>query len=241
MKARQLHGWDLNVREAMELQRHLAAQVSTANEIKEPRFIAGVDISAPDRTGVAKGAAVVVTYPGLELEDCSVVEAVVEFPYIPGLLSFRESPLVISALEGLSVDPDLVMVDGQGLAHPRRFGIACHLGLFFEVPTIGCAKSRLCGSHAAPENRRGAYAELTDGPEVIGAALRTKVDTNPIYVSIGHMIDLDAAVRWTLECCRGYRVPEPTRYAHLAAGGQLKTRPRPGERGRQLSLLDPPS
>lgn len=164
----------------------------------------------------------VLSYPELQVAEHSVVEDRISFPYVPGLLSFRESPLVIRALEGLSIDPDLIMVDGQGLAHPRRFGIACHIGLLMDVPTLGCAKSRLCGTHATLGDERGAYTELIHNDEVIGVTLRTKVRTNPIYVSIGHKVGLETAVRLTLDCCRGYRVPDPTRYAHLAAGGNLK-------------------
>ena len=191
------------------------------DEVGEVRFIAGVDISGPNSAGLARGAAVVLTYPGLQLADQSVVEAPLRFPYMPGLLSFRESPLVLDALERLTIVPDLILMDGQGLAHPRRFGLACHIGLLVDLPTIGCAKSRLWGTHRMPEGERGAYADLTDGGEIIGVVLRTKLNTKPIYVSIGHKIDLKAALKWTLSCCRGYRVPEPTRYAHLAAGRQL--------------------
>ncbi|MFQ5872825.1 MAG: deoxyribonuclease V [Dehalococcoidia bacterium] len=238
MKARQLHRWDLGIQRAKELQRHLASQVSRIDAVAAPRFVAGVDISAPDSRGVARGAAVVLSYPDLELAEHSVVEADVTFPYVPGLLSFRESPLILRALEGLSTDPDLILVDGQGMAHPRRFGLACHIGLLMDVPTIGCAKSRLCGTHRMPEGQRGAFADLMDDGELIGAALRSKDNTNPIYISIGHKVDLEAAVKWTLNCCRGYRVPEPTRYAHMAAGGNLKAISATKERGRQLSMLD---
>ena len=179
----------------------------------------------------------VLIYPDLEIADQSVVEDTVRFPYVPGLLSFRESPLILKALEGLSIHPDLILVDGQGMAHPRRFGLACHIGLLIDVPTIGCGKSRLCGTHRTPGVERGEYAELMDGGEVIGAALRTKSNTNPNYGSIGHKVDLRTAIEWTLSCCRGYRVPEPTRCAHLAAGGKLKAPS--GTRGiaSQLSML----
>ena len=144
------------------------------------------------------------------------------FPYIPGLLSFREAPLILAACEQLDLIPDLVLVDGQGIAHPRRFGLASHLGLFLNIPTIGCAKSLLCGAHEIPDSEPGNYAEIIDKSEIIGAALRTKPGVKPVYVSIGHKIDLETAIRWVMNCCRGYRLPEPARLAHLAAGGNLK-------------------
>jgi deoxyribonuclease V len=142
----------------------------------------------------------------------------VEFPYVPGLLTFREAPLILAAFEKLTVTPDLVMVDGQGIAHPRRIGLAAHLGLCLGIPAIGCAKSRLIGEYAEPENESGSYTELSDKGEVIGAVVRTKAGVKPVYVSIGHMIDLPSAIDRVLDCCRGYRLPEPTRLAHIAAG-----------------------
>ena len=223
MKVRQLHRWDIGIQEAKEVQQGLASRVSTVDSLASPRHVAGIDISGADEKGVAKGAAVLVSFPGLNVLEVSVVEDEVSFPYVPGLLSFRESPLVLKALEGLSIEPDLIMVDGQGMAHPRRFGIACHVGLLLDLPTIGCAKSRLFGIHADPGNEVGDFSELYNGDDVIGIALRTKAKTNPIYVSVGHRVSLDSARRWILECGGGYRVPEPTRYAHLAAGGKLKT------------------
>jgi deoxyribonuclease V len=141
---------------------------------------------------------------------------------VPGLLSFREAPLILAAFEKLTATPDLVFVDGQGIAHPRRIGLASHLGLCLGLPTIGCAKSRLCGEHETPGFAAGSYAELRDNGEVIGAAVRTRAGVKPVYVSIGHMIDLPSAIRRVLDCCRGYRLPEPTRLAHMAAGGNLK-------------------
>ena len=125
-------------------------------------------------------------------------------------------------MRNLAITPDLILVDGQGIAHPRRMGLASHLGLFLDTPTIGCAKSLLCGSHEMPGDEPGSYAEVVDRGEIIGVALRTKLGVKPVYVSIGHKIDLQTAIHWVLECCRGYRLPEPTRLAHLAAGGNLK-------------------
>lgn len=180
-----------------------------------------MDISAPDARGMAKGAVVVLRYPELALVESSVVEARVEFPYVPGYLSFREVPLLLSACEKLSVAPDLCIADAQGVAHPRRLGLACHVGLCLDVPTIGCAKSILCGRHDALGEEPGDSALLLDKDEVVGAALRTKRGTKPVYVSIGNKVDLDAALRWVMACSCGYRLPEPTRLAHLAAAGRL--------------------
>ncbi len=222
MKIERLHSWEVSIAEAVELQQKLAGQVSRTGEVKTPRFIAGVDISAAKSCGTATAAVVVLTYPGLAVLEAKVVRGEVTFPYVPGLLSFREAPLTLAACEQLTVTPDLFLVDGQGLAHPRRMGIASHLGLFLDTPTIGCAKSRLCGEHEEPGAEPGSYAEVIDLGEVIGVALRTRRGVKPIYVSIGHKIDLKAAICWVLECCRGFRVPEPTRLAHLAAGGNLK-------------------
>lgn len=221
MKGRPLHSWQVTVAEAYEIQRRLASQVSRRSEVDAPRLVAGVDISAPDRGGMAKGAVVVLRLPDLALVERSVVEQGLSLPYIPGLLSFREMPLLLAACERLTLIPDLFIADAQGIAHPRRLGLASHLGLLLDVPAIGCAKSILCGSHGSLGEEPGSYASLLDNGEVIGAALRTKRGVKPVYVSIGHKVDLEAAIHWVLACCRGYRLPEPTRLAHLAAAGQL--------------------
>ena len=216
-----MHSWQVTVAEAYEIQRRLASQVSRRSEVDAPRLVAGVDISAPDRGGMAKGAVVVLRLPDLALVERSVVEQGLSLPYIPGLLSFREMPLLLAACERLTLIPDLFIADAQGIAHPRRLGLASHLGLLLDVPVIGCAKSILCGSHGSLGEEPGSYASLLDNGEVIGAALRTKRGVKPVYVSIGHKVDLEAAIHWVLACCRGYRLPEPTRLAHLAAAGQL--------------------
>jgi deoxyribonuclease V len=221
MEVRHLHDWQVSIPQAFDIQRELAARVSRTNELEKPGLIAGADISAGRAQGVATGAVVVMDYPALEVVEVKTVNQKLNFPYIPGLLSFRESPLVLAACEKLKAAPDLFLVDGQGLAHPRRLGLACHLGLLLDTPTIGCAKSRLCGRHRELAGEAGSYAELVDDGEVIGAVLRSKQDTRPLYVSIGHKVDLEAAVDWVMACCRGYRIPEPLRLAHLAAGGTI--------------------
>ena len=233
MKVNELHHWELSFAQAKKIQLDLSRRVVTKNEGINPQLIAGVDISSPDSQGVARGAVVVLNYPNLDIVEIKTAESKIDFPYIPGLLSFRECPLTLAACQKLCNTPDLILVDGQGIAHPRRLGLASHLGLFLDVPTIGCAKSILCGRHEPVGEEVGSYAELVDNGEIIGAALRTKFGVRPIYVSIGHKIDLASALYWVGKCCHGYRLPEPTRSAHLAAGGNLS--PQPGHQGRLFS------
>ena len=211
----------MNVAQAVELQRWMADRFLKDGEVILPRFIAGVDISVGKACGIARGAVVVLSYPELVVVETTVVEGTLNFPYVPGLLSFREAPLAIEACERLSLVPDLFLIDGQGIAHPRRFGLASHLGLFLDKPTIGCAKSLLCGRCEEPSAEAGSYAEIVEKGETIGAALRTKPGAKPVYVSIGYKINLTAALYWVMQCCRGYRIPEPLRLAHLAAGNNL--------------------
>lgn len=225
MRVRALHEWNVSGPRARAIQLRLAKEVVTETEVVNARLVAGVDISPPDSQGVARGAVVVLGYPEFNVVEISIAEAKITLPYIPGLLSFRESPLILAACEQLGHTPDLLLVDGQGIAHPRRFGLASHVGLFLDLPTIGCAKSILCGQHGPVEQEAGSYSELLDSGEVIGVALRTKFRVRPIYVSIGHKIDLASALQWVMKCCRGYRLPEPTRLAHQAAAGRLAFEP----------------
>jgi len=225
MKVHTLHEWEVSTARAREIQLSLAKRVVTENEVITPRFIVGIDISAPDAQGVARGAVVVLRYPEFSIVEVKVAESKITFPYIPGLLSFREAPLILAACEKLCNIPDLILIDGQGVAHPRRFGLASHVGLFLDLPTIGCAKSILCGRYQPLGEEAGSHAELLDNGELIGAALRTKSRVKPIYVSVGHKIDLASALQWVMKCCHGYRIPEPTRLAHLAAGGMLTSEP----------------
>ena len=218
-----LHPWDVDPRTAADIQRDLAARVITRDEVAaEPRFVAGVDLSPPDATGEATAAAVLLEFPALSIVEVRLHRGRPAFPYVPGLLSFREAPLVLGALAMLSVAPDVILVDGQGMAHPRRFGLACHIGLLTDTPTIGCAKSILCGRpDGSPEPERGSHVSLVDRGEVVGAAVRTRTNVSPLYVSVGHRTGLERAVELTLACCKGYRMPEPTRLAHLAAAGRI--------------------
>ena len=238
MKARTLHNWQISPAEAIQVQRNLAPMVSRTDHAAHIRLVAGVDISAPDPKGFARASVVVLSYPALEPVEAKTVEQQVTFPYVPGLLSFRESPLILAAAEKLENEPDLILVDGQGIAHPRRLGLASHLGLLWDKPTIGCAKSRLCGEHAPVPQEPGAYAALTHNGEVIGAVVSTRRGANPVYVSIGHKVDLDAAIAWVLRCCRGLRLPETTRLAHLAASGRLDVPTSPPNTPLRLKLCE---
>lgn len=232
-----MHPWQVTPTEAQSIQRGLAGQVSRMNQVRSPKLVAGVDISSTRASAVATGAVVVLAYPELSVVERSVVKGEVDFPYVPGLLSFREAPLILAACERLVHTPDVILVDGQGIAHPRRLGLASHIGLLLDLPTIGCAKSILCGYHGLVGDEAGSFAEISDNGEVIGAALRTKTGVRPIYVSIGHKVDLQSAVSWAMRCCRGYRMPEPTRLAHLAAGGGLLSDPESSHERQPVSTF----
>ena len=221
MQINQLHDWHVSIDQAKQIQKELASQVSRKNEVADHRFIAGADISVTKSSGIARAAVVVLEYPSFELVEVQTAEGKLFFPYVPGFLSFRESPLLVSAFEKLSTNPGILLVDGQGIAHPRRLGIASHLGIILDIPTIGCAKSRLCGWHKPLVTAEtGSYTELIDNDEVIGAVLITKANTKPIYISIGQKIDLPTAIHWVMKCCTRYRLPLPCRLAHIAASGK---------------------
>ncbi len=202
--------------EAVALQRELAARVVRRNDFGELHTVAGADTSI--RNGHVFAAICVFSFPELEpLESASAVRAV-EFPYVPGLLGFREVPALVEAFERLRVRPDFLLVDGHGLAHPRRFGVACHLGVELDLPSIGCGKSLLVGEHRQPAGRRGSRTRLVHRGEVVGTVLRTRAGVKPIYVSLGHRFDLPTAVGLALACTKGFRLPEPIRAADRAAG-----------------------
>jgi deoxyribonuclease V len=213
-----LHGFNLPPSVALKLQSNLASSIDRCNILGEIRFVAGVDVSLGRQGGIGRAAVVVFRYPSMEIVAESIHEGPVTMPYIPGLLSFRELPLILPAVEKLSIEPDLFIVDGQGIAHPRRLGIASHLGLFTAKPTIGCAKSRLCGEHEEVGIGIGESQDMRDRGEVIGRVIRTKAACKPLYISVGHMISLETSVDWVLKLSKGYRLPEPVRQAHLAAG-----------------------
>jgi deoxyribonuclease V len=213
------HSWDLSIDEARALQARLAARVvaETTFDPAAVRSVAGVDVSFRD--GMARAAVVVLNFPDLTPLDSARAEMPITFPYVPGLLTFREGPSVLAALEQLATWPDLFLFDGQGIAHPRRIGLAAHMGVLLDWPSIGCAKSRLVGSHNEPGDAVGDWVPFFDKGEVIGAVVRSRKGVKPLYVSIGHRVDLLTAINFVLRCTRRYRLPETTRYAHRLAGG----------------------
>ena len=234
---RQLHDWTIRPHEAVELQKSLRAQVRLAPLDKEIETVAGADISFNKFSSTVYAGVVVLRLPSLEVVEEVGVVSETRFPYVPGLLSFRETPSVLEAWAKLKTEPDAVMFDGQGIAHPRRVGIASHVGLLIERPTLGCAKSVLVGKYDEPSPERGHWTEMVDKGEVVGAALRTKTRTQPIYVSPGHLIDLAGAIRLTLSCDGGYRQPEPTRRAHLLVNALRRGEYTPTSEGEQQGSL----
>ncbi len=211
----QLHDWNLAPREAIELQKSLRERVRLAPlGARHVETVAGADISFNKFSETIYAGVVVVRLGSLEVVEEVGVVSETRFPYVPGLLSFRESPAVLEAWAKLKIEPDAVMFDGQGIAHPRRVGIASHVGLLIDRPTFGCAKSVLVGKYEEPPTERGEWSPLVDKGETIGVALRTKRGVQPIFVSPGHLIDLEGAINLTLACDGGYRQPEPTRLAH---------------------------
>lgn len=213
----QRHRWDVTTTEAIAIQRSLREEVVKQDAFEPVQFVAGVDIGFEDGGATTRAAVAVLRFPELTLHETSVVRRPTTFPYVPGLLSFREVPASLDALAQLTTRPDLLLCDGQGYAHPRRFGLACHLGLLSDIPAIGVAKSLLTGKHAPVLDERGAFEPLIAGDEVIGVALRTRVGTKPIFVSIGNRISLESAITMVMRCTTRYRLPETTRHAHSLA------------------------
>lgn len=218
------HPWDLVPAQARALQRRLAAQVVREDRLGPVRRLAGVDVGFEDGGATVRAAVAVLDPATLTLIEQGIARVPTRFPYVPGLLSFRELPGVLAALDALSAPPDLILCDGQGLAHPRRFGIACHLGVLTDIPTIGVGKTRLVGRHDEPGSARGDWAPLWDRgadgeDEMIGAVLRSRAGVKPIYVSIGHRVSLPTAIAWVLRATTRYKLPETTRQAHRLASG----------------------
>jgi deoxyribonuclease V len=189
------------------------------------KVVAGVDVSV--KKGISQAAVVLLSFPDLIPLEQKTARKPARFPYVPGFLSFRECPVILAAVRKLNTRPDLVFFDGQGIAHPRRLGIASHAGLLLRTPTIGCAKTRLTGTHEEPGEKAGSFSLLYDHEEVIGLVLRTRDRVKPVFLSIGHRIDLNRAKEYTLSCCAGFRLPEPIRLAHQAAGGREVVKGRP--------------
>jgi deoxyribonuclease V len=219
--SRSPHPWRVSPARAIAIQRALATRVWAVPLAVTPRLVAGVDAAFPLGGRRVVAAAVLWDAERREVVEERVAERRLTFPYVPGLLSFREAPAVLAALRALRRAPDVIMCDAHGLAHPRRFGLACHVGVICGIPTIGCAKSRLIGVHGEPGTRRGSRSDLLDPRDrrvVIGSVLRTRDGVKPVYVSIGHLIDLASAEEVVLRCGGGYRLPEPTRRADRAVG-----------------------
>ncbi len=214
MKIPTRHRWDLDPSEARALQARLAADVDTTKPLKPWRRIAAADVSYDRGDTVLFAAVVVVEAPSFALVERVGVSGPATFPYVPGLLSFREAPALIEAFRKLKTRPDVVLCDGQGVAHPRRLGIASHLGLWLGLPTVGCAKSHLFGQYEEPGRDRGSWSPLRAGNEVVGAVLRTRTGVKPLFVSPGHLCDLDGAISLVLETAVKYRLPAPARMAH---------------------------
>jgi deoxyribonuclease V len=219
VQIRDLHPWTLTPKAAIAAQAALAGQVLRRDELGEVRRVAGIDIGFEEEGRITRAAVAVLDYPGLALRESAVVRQPTCFPYVPGLLSFREAPAALAALRQLTLAPDLILYDGQGIAHPRRLGIASHLGLVTGIPSIGVAKTRLVGEHAPVPEGRGEWVPLLDRGEIVGAVLRSRAGVKPLYVSIGHRIGLETAVRWVMACVTRYRLPETTRWAHRLASG----------------------
>lgn len=213
------HAWDVTTADAKAIQLELAQRVSLDDAFENPRYVAGVDVGFEDKNRVTRAAIAVLAYPELILVDSAIARCKTTFPYVPGYLSFRELPAVLMALDQLRCIPDLWLCDGQGYAHPRRFGIACHLGVLTEIPSIGVGKSRLIGQYEEPGQHKGDYSILTDNGERIGVVLRSREHVKPLYVSPGHRVSIHSAMGWVLRCMTRYRLPETTRHAHRLASG----------------------
>lgn len=211
------HPWDVTPAAARAIQEQLRGRLVLHDDFAEIGRVAGIDVGFEEGGTLTRAAVVVLRFPKLELVEQAVAKRPTRFPYVPGLLSFREIPAALDALARLRRPPDLILCDGQGYAHPRRFGLASHLGVLADIPTIGAAKSRLIGEHGPVGWEKGAWVELRYEGETIGAVVRTRTGVQPLYVSIGHRISLETAVGHVLACCTRYRLPETTRHAHRLA------------------------
>jgi deoxyribonuclease V len=217
MEIRQLHAWDVSPDQAIAIQERLRQEVILQDQLGTLRLVAGVDAGFEDGGSVTRAAVVVLSFPNLEIVETALVRRPTSFPYVPGLLAFREAPAILEALGGLKAAPDLLMCDGQGIAQPRRLGIASHLGVLTGLPSIGVAKSILVGRRDSLDEQPGAWQPLVTKGEVVGAALRTRQGVKPVYVSVGHRLSLETAIELVLRCTIKYRLPEPTRRAHHLA------------------------
>ena len=224
MKIRHLHAWDVSSQEAIQIQKELRSQLDLTKLPRTIRHVAGADVSFSRISGRIWAGVVVFSFPQLSRIEEKWIQDKVRFPYIPGLLSFRELPVLLKALKRLKTDPELILCDGQGIAHPRGLGLASHLGLLVDRATVGCAKSRLVGAFSEVGQQKGSYAPLWYKEQMVGAVLRTRRGVKPLFISPGNRITLDESVKIVLECCSKYRMPEPTRQAHLLVSGLRRRR-----------------
>jgi deoxyribonuclease V len=218
VKARIPTKWNVTPAEARSIQLSLRDRVETADRLGRLRYVAGADVALDQDRGQAIAGIVIYRFPRMEEVERVWAESPLVFPYIPGLLSFREMPAILAAFARVRTDPDLIFYDGHGYAHPRRFGIACYLGVALDCPTVGCAKSRLIGAHDEPPAKRGGWSPLTDKGDVIGAVVRTRAGVRPIYVSIGHRVSLESAIHLVMAVSGPCRIPRPTRDADRFVG-----------------------
>jgi deoxyribonuclease V len=220
MQIHQRHPWPLTVEEAIAIQNELQPEVITEDQLGAVQYVAGVDVGFENDYAISRAAVAVLSFPDLQLVEQAIARRPTTFPYIPGFLSFREVPVVIDALKQVSTIPDLILCDGQGIAHPRRFGLACHLGVLTNMPTIGVAKSLLIGKHDELPVEKGSWQPLRYKGGIVGAVLRSRTGVRPLYVSLGHRISLNTAIDYTLRCITKYRLPETTRWADKLASNR---------------------
>lgn len=228
MHLRKLHNWDLTPTQAIALQKELQAQIiHEPIDVDAVALVAGVDVSV--KNGISQAAVVVCALPNFKVIEVALATLPTPFPYVPGLLTFREGPVLIEAFSQLRHEPDAFLFDGQGIAHPRRIGVAAHMGLLLDRPSVGCGKTRLCGYHGEPGPEKGSFTPLHDKvrtpvkrlggqEEIIGMVVRTRANVSPVFVSPGHRADIPTSVALTMRCTTRYRLPEPIRLAHQAAG-----------------------
>ena len=217
-----LHDWNISPQDAIAVQHDLCKKLVLHDTLKEIRHVAGVDVGFENEGKITRAAVVILDFPSLLVKEVCIGNCRTTFPYIPGLLSFRELPAVLKAVEKIKLIPDMFLCDGQGYAHPRRFGIACHLGVITDIPSLGVGKTRLIGQNKPVSNIKGAWQPLMDKEECIGAVLRTRQNVKPVYISVGHRISLETAIKIVMQCTTRFKLPETTRWAHKYASNTLK-------------------
>ena len=216
---KKMHPWDVSPKKAVAIQKSLQSHVNLTDDFGDIHTVAGVDVGFEQNNTITRAAIAVLEFQTWEVLETAIAHRPTSVPYVPGLLSFREVPCVLEAMLKLSEEPDLLLCDGQGIAHPRRFGIAAHLGLLLDLPAVGVGKSRLTGTHAEPPSEKGSSVPLMDNDEQIGTVLRTRTNVKPLYISPGHRVSIETAPKLVMECITKYKLPETTRHAHRLASG----------------------